>query len=254
MLRKSMQEIDRQVMGNQEYGKVKVMERLGNSLIKSLGNQAPWRTDHCGREVCWPCQTKEGSCRKHNVVYKITCMTCQVKGKRKLYWGESHRSAWDRSMDHLEALRVRNENYAVVKHWLSDHKGEKPNYKFEVHSSFRTSLERQITEAILIDEEDNDARLNSKAEWGGNRVPRLMIDPDSHFNSKKEEVKSQTGQENVDQGQGSQENVIEVKNQNSKRQQVKVNSKDNSDCDQDGIQRKKVKLNILDHFSRAKME
>ena len=96
-------------------------------------------------------------------------------------------------MDHLEALRVGNESYAVVKHWLSDHMGEKPNFKFEVHSSFRTSLDRQITEAILINEEDNNARLNSKAEWGGNRVRRLMIDLDSHFNSMKEDVKSQEG-------------------------------------------------------------
>ena len=54
-------------------------------------------------------------------------MTCQVKGKKKLYWGESHRSAWDRSMDHLEALRVNNDSYAVVKHWLTDHIGEKPD-------------------------------------------------------------------------------------------------------------------------------
>ena len=81
-----------------------------------------------------------------------------------------------------------------------------------------------------------------------------MIDPDSHFNTKKEEVQGQIGQGNVNQGQGSQESVTEVKNQNSKRQQVKVNPKDNSECNQEGTQRKKVKLNILDPFTRAKME
>ena len=69
-------------------------------------------------------------------------MTCQVKGKKKLYWGESHRSAWDRSMDHLEALRTRNDSYAGVKHWMTDHIGEKPDFKFEVLQSLmkRTSL------------------------------------------------------------------------------------------------------------------
>ena len=62
-----------------------------------------WRTDHCGWPNCWPYQSKEGSCLKHNVLYKITCLTCKVQGHTSSYWGESHRSAWDRAEDHKAA-------------------------------------------------------------------------------------------------------------------------------------------------------
>ena len=54
-LKKILQEVDSKVMGNSPYGKVKVVEKLGNSLINSLGNQAPWRREHCQRTGCWPC-------------------------------------------------------------------------------------------------------------------------------------------------------------------------------------------------------
>ena len=165
-LKKTIQDIDDQVMGGQKFGRVKVIEKLGTSLIDSLGNQAPWRSSHCGRSACWPCKAKEGSCRKHNILYKITCMTCQGQGKVRLYWGESHRSGWDRSADHAAALRSKDESYAIVKHWINDHPEGQPDYKFEVMRSFRSSLERQVMELIHIDEGKPEVRLNSKSEWG----------------------------------------------------------------------------------------
>ena len=33
-------------------------------------------------------------------------------------------------------------------------------------------------EAILIDQEDPEAKLNSKAEWGLNSIPRLVVHQD----------------------------------------------------------------------------
>ena len=76
-LKKILQDIDDQVMGSQRYGRVRVVEKLGSSLIEALGNQAPWRSGQCGRSQCWPCKSKEGSCRKHNVLYRIACLTCK---------------------------------------------------------------------------------------------------------------------------------------------------------------------------------
>ena len=66
--------MDDQVNGNMKYGRVRVVEKLGMSLINSLGNQAPWRGDHCGCADCWPCQAKEGSCKLHNIRYSIRCI------------------------------------------------------------------------------------------------------------------------------------------------------------------------------------
>ena len=84
-LKKILQEVDSKVMGSSPYGKVKVVEKQGNSLINSLENQAPWRKDHCQRIGCWPCQTKEGACIRHNIVYLITCLDCKVKGRTRVY-------------------------------------------------------------------------------------------------------------------------------------------------------------------------
>ena len=107
-LRKELQQIDRKVTSTKN-GQIRVVEKLGNTLIQSLGNQAPWRGESCGRSECWPCRSKPGSCRKHNINYSITCMTCHEEGKKQIYWGESHRSGWDRALDHQKAQSFKDE-------------------------------------------------------------------------------------------------------------------------------------------------
>ena len=185
------------------------------------------------------------------MVYKITCLTCQSQGKSKLYWGESHRSGWDRSADHQAALKRKDETYAIVKHWLIDHPEGQPEFEYKVQRSFRSSLERQIMESILIDEEKPESRLNSRSEWGANKVPRLMIDPESQYDKKEGQNSTEEGpipgQENEGQGQHEQVKI----NNNGKRHRsstiqvnpVTVNPVENI------MTRKKVKLNIIDHFS-----
>ena len=168
-------------------------EKLGTSLIHLIGNQAPWRSEHCGRENCWPCKTKTGSCKAHNIVYSITCVACKSQGVNKIYWGESHRSAWDRAADHWKALETGDTGYAVAKHQQIDHSGQDHNFAFKVHQSFKSSLARQIMEAIMIDQEDPTAKLNSRAEWGLNSIPRLVVHQDLP-----------EGQENSQQGQNGQ--------------------------------------------------
>ena len=44
-----LQNMDREVCGNRTTGKVRVVESIGNSLISSLGNMAPWRGEGCAR-------------------------------------------------------------------------------------------------------------------------------------------------------------------------------------------------------------
>ena len=231
-----------------------MVEKLGNTLIKSLGNQAPWRSSHCGRLNCWPCRSKEGACRKHNVVYRITCLTCKTQGRSKQYWGETHRAAWDRSRDHIQALKSRDDSYAVVKHWETDHQQqEQPEYSFEVLRSFRSSLERQIFESILIDEASPEVRLNSKAEWGGNRIPRLVIDPESQKPG--QEPKEGQGADNQPPGQDqTRVKDVQVKqsNRDTRSSQIKRScTGPEATCITVQQQLKRPKLNILDHFKSS---
>ena len=61
---------------------------------------------------------------------------------------------------------------------MEDHGGklreEDVLVKVEEHS--RTTLSRQVGEGVRIEEEDPGALLNSKSEFGHNRIPRIRIE------------------------------------------------------------------------------
>ena len=95
----------------------------------------------------------------------------------------------------------------------------------------------------MIDQQDTGEILNSRSEWGSNRIPRLMVDPDS------------AGQE-----RNNHNNIEEVKeldlpgesqgpnqSQGGKRKpEVKVNP--SMGVPDSSNQKKRPKLSIKDHF------
>ena len=107
------------------------------------------------------------------------CNICKTLGKNSIYWGKSHRTWWDRNSDHIQALRDSNTKYATVKHMMNHHPDEAPDFSFKLDKSHRSSLHRQLSEAIKIDETPVDELMNSKSEFGSNSVPRVTIE-DEH--------------------------------------------------------------------------
>ena len=51
----------------------------------------------------------------------------------------------------------------------------KASFEFKLVGTNKTSLERQIKEALLIEHTPNENLMNSKAEWGFNAIPRVRI-------------------------------------------------------------------------------
>ena len=51
----------------------------------------------------------------------------------------------------------------------------KASFEFKLVGTHKTSLERQIKEALLIEHTPNENLMNSKAEWGFNAIPRVRI-------------------------------------------------------------------------------
>ena len=96
------------------------------------------------------------------------------------YWGESHRSWHDRSEEHIKALKSGNQGNALVKHQTLHHPDETPNFQFKLHKSWKTSLQRQIQEGLLIQNTDTDLLMNSRSEWGNNGIPRIVIQDTRH--------------------------------------------------------------------------
>ena len=53
-----------------------------------------------------------------------------------------------------------------------------PEYSYQLISKHRSSLQRQLEEALQIQREKCDLLLNSKGEWGINLIPQLTNDPE----------------------------------------------------------------------------
>ena len=54
-----------------------------------------------------------------------------------------------------------------------------PKYSYQVIRSHKTAFERQVWEAVFINQEEADIVMNGKGEWGMNLVPVLRSHQDS---------------------------------------------------------------------------
>ena len=104
------------------------------------------------------------------------------KKRRKLqegavYVGETGRSIFEMSGEHIKDAESMKEDSHMVKHWLTDHPQEEslPVFKFKVVASFQDALSRQVAESVRIDMRGGQV-LNSKTEYSRCRLPRLTID------------------------------------------------------------------------------
>ena len=86
--------------------------------------------------------------------------------------GESGRSAWERGGDHLREWRAKGEGSFLWKHSVNKHGGElgEGEVKMRVISTPRKALQRQVEEAVRIEEEEEEGLMNSKKGYGANKI------------------------------------------------------------------------------------
>ena len=93
------------------------------------------------------------------------------------YIGETARSAFERGLEHLNALEKLDEDSHMLKHIANTHSEEEiEDVKFgmKVVSYTRTALERQVLESVKIQEErEKNLILNSRSEYSRSTIPRL---------------------------------------------------------------------------------
>ena len=53
---------------------------------------------------------------------------------------------------------------------------EKPTFKITILKHFEKALERQIAEAVNIEMNKADIIMNSRNEWNGSKIPRIIRD------------------------------------------------------------------------------
>ena len=106
--------------------KVKVIERVGNTLKSQLVRSNPWGNSNCPRPECLPCTNgpKNFDCKRRSVVYMTTCKLCQSENKKVSYIGETSNSMSERMSQHLEdALDVAKDSH-MRRHLEDTHGGE----------------------------------------------------------------------------------------------------------------------------------
>ena len=185
--------------------KLKIVERTGTKLVDILTSSNPWQGQDCTRKNCLLCHTKTRTdkltsqdCSKRNIVYEITCTTCEQKeleeienseldDKIKLdkknnlqlykYIGESSRSSYERGWEHINDLTTLNPRSHMLKHILAEHPKQdilSIEFSMKVRKFCTTSFERQVLESVTIQQERNAHNLmNSKSEYNRCSLPRL---------------------------------------------------------------------------------
>ena len=63
----------------------------------------------------------------------------------------------------------------MVKHQKLHHPEEEAVFHFHLHKVWKTSLARQIGEALALSEVDHTRLMNSRSEWGTAPIPRVTI-------------------------------------------------------------------------------
>ena len=185
--------------------RLKIVERAGTKLQDLLTSSNPWKGKICERDDCMLCESKKRTgknlkqeCTRRNLVYETRCYTCEERERRKIeeeegkdekektkmmekikifkYVGETARSVYERSREHLSDIEQLKPCSHLLKHLLDQHEGENYDdiiFNLKVIQYCKSSFERQVLESVIIQQERHHNLLNSKAEFNRSAVPRL---------------------------------------------------------------------------------
>ena len=157
--------------------KVKIVEQTGKTLKSVLVKADPSSAASCGRDKCVICldEKQRGTCKVRSVTYQTSCQTCTGQGREAVYIGESSRSVYERSLEHLEDYKKQREESHMYTHAIEAHSmDEKPLFNIKVLKNHRSALYRQVHEAVLI-AKHHPITLNSKIEYNRCLLPRLTV-------------------------------------------------------------------------------
>ena len=163
-----------------------------------------------GRGGCYTCRQDDDSkvnCYTRSTVYESSCLLCHPGGKKDkmgstmveqgggLYIGETSRSLYERVGEHFEDANKLERESHMVKHWFLHHQEETkaPKFKFRILGQYRDAMTRQIKEALRV--QNRPGNLNSKGEFGGQTIPRLVVEQSEYEKRKDDILKNRQNEE-----------------------------------------------------------
>ena len=157
--------------------KIKVVEEGGRSLVGLLRKSNPTKPKGCTDSKCLPCKFgrgEGGECRRNNVGYYTKCEECDVVVK---YVGETGRNGYTRGLNHVDDYRRQREDSHMWKHAIEKHERRMDvKFSMKIVKDFKDPLTRQVNEAVRMVRCEADNVLNSKSEWHGPAIVRLVPD------------------------------------------------------------------------------
>ena len=161
----------------------KIVEQGGVPLHSMLVKPLPRWKDSCNQADCQPCQggqTRNQSCHQGalgGVGYELECKLCKEEGKVALYHGESSRTLYTRTKEHMNGHASKKKDNPIYKHQTNFHPGQEPNYTMKALKFFKDPLTRQINEGVRINNSRSspDHLMNSKSEFRQGEVARVAV-------------------------------------------------------------------------------
>ena len=154
-----------------ENDRIKFVSKSGIKLKSLLQRKDPFDSK-CNTVNCKPCENvSKGSlskCREMNVTYKAQCKICEERGKERVYYGETCRNLNIRSKEHYKDCENKSKQSWMYKHIENEHRnlnGKECDFKWTVLNRFKKPMQRQLSEAINIDNTNSTQLLNLKNEY-----------------------------------------------------------------------------------------
>ena len=163
--------------------RIKIVEDGGVQLKNFLVQKDPFPISKCEKIKCLICGSEKSenlkyACNSNNVGYKLECETCLERGQKRVYEGESSRSARVRGAEHLADYEKKRPNSVIFKHKQKEHFEEEMKIRMEITQKFRDPLTRQANEAVRIkNRSKNEGELlNSKSEFNHPPLSRVVVE------------------------------------------------------------------------------
>ena len=120
-----------------------------------------------------PQQDKHTNCRKDGDVYYITCNICQAK-----YVGESSCNGNTRGKEHLNDYETNKDSSIMLRHIQTHHRHDehRPNFTMTITQIYNNKcMDRQLSEAIQINNVPDEDKINNKTEYIQHIFPRTSL-------------------------------------------------------------------------------
>ena len=161
--------------------RIKIIEDGGIKLKDFLVQKNPFPNQKCTKKKCVICESEVAenpkiTCNSNNVGYRLGCETCLIRGKVKVYEGETARSARLRGQEHFSDLKHKRSKSVLFKHKQIEHKNEDMKITMQITQKFHDPLTRQANEAVRISQRENYQLMNSKTEFNHPPIARIVVE------------------------------------------------------------------------------